>query len=289
VIIHLGTNGFVLESQLRRMLDLVKAAKRVVLVNTHVPRRWMDLNNELMARIAGEYPNAVLADWAATSDKQADFFISDGIHLTIPGKRAFISAIIRAGHIALPATRSSHAVDPNAAYAYAPGDLSKTLVRYARPMPLAAFWLRVAKCRSGAVWSGQRASGGLGISAANWAAYGGLAFGATPSAATPEQQIEIANRITTQGWTAADGSTVVPVGFGGFACAGSKPELLSFTPESVLAQSFHWQERGQVVRDLQAVLGLPRDGIYSRHTGERHLALLREMGLPAELAAPVTE
>jgi peptidoglycan/LPS O-acetylase OafA/YrhL len=289
VIIHLGTNGFVLENQLRRMLDLVKDVRRVVLVNTHVPRRWMDLNNELMSRIVAEYPNAVLADWAAASDNQADFFISDGIHLTIPGQRAFISAIIRAGHIALPAARSARAVDPNAKYAYQPGDLSKTLVRYAQPMPLESFWLRVAKCQSGAVWSGKRPGGGLGITAANWAAFGGLAFGATPASATPEQQIEIANRISTQGWTAADGTAVAPVGFAGFACAGRKPELVSFTPESVLAQTFHWQERGQVVRDLQAMLGLPRDGIYSRHTGERHLALLREMNLPAELAAPRTE
>ncbi|MBS0472495.1 MAG: acyltransferase family protein [Proteobacteria bacterium] len=286
VIIHLGTNGFVLESQLRQMLELVKDAKRVVLVNTHVPRRWMDLNNEMMARVVSAYPNAVLADWAATSDQQADFFISDGIHLTGPGKRAFISAIIRAGHIALPETRSAHAVDPNARYAYAPGDLSKTLVRYAHPQPLDAFWSKVAWCASRGAWNGRKAGGGLGISAANWAAYGGLAFAPVPNRATAEQQIEIANRISTQGWTLADGTAVAAAGFASFPCAGHKPELLNFTPQSVLAQSFHWLERGQVVRDLQLVLGLPRDGIYSRHTAQRHLALLQERGLPTDLAAP---
>jgi len=37
--------------------------------------------------------------------------------------------------------------------------------------------------------------GGLGISRANWAAYGGLAFAAEGSAATEDQQIIVAMRI----------------------------------------------------------------------------------------------
>ncbi|MEI9885100.1 MAG: acyltransferase family protein [Rhizomicrobium sp.] len=285
VIVHTGTNGFVLESQLRRMLELLKDCKRVVLVNTHVPRRWMELNNELFARVVSDYHNAVLADWRTLSDSQADFFISDGIHLTGPGKRVFISEIIRAGHIALPAgPRAPRAVDPNARYAFAPGDLSATLVRYARPMPLDSFWFAIAKCQSGGIWNGIDAGGGLDIKPVSWTAWGGQEFAATAAQATPEQQIAVANRISTQGWRRADGTEQAPAGFGGWRCAGLKPELVSFTPDSVLAQTFHWLERGQVVRDLQLMLGLPRDGIYSRHTGQRHLALLAERGLPAALA-----
>ncbi|HEY0301208.1 MAG TPA: transglycosylase family protein, partial [Rhizomicrobium sp.] len=285
VIVHLGTNGFVQESQLRRMLELLKDCKRVVLVNTHVPRRWMDLNNELFARVVADYHNAVLADWRALSNNQADFFISDGIHLTGPGKRVFISEIIRAGHIALPpGPRTARAVDPNARYAYAPGDLSATLVRYPKPMPLDAFWFALAKCQSGGIWNGGDTGGGLGIKPALWMAWGGGEFAATAAAATPEQQIVVANRISTQGWRRGDGSIQEPAGFGGWRCAVAEPDLVSFTPDSVLAQAFHWLERGQVVRDLQLMLGLPRDGIYSRHTGQRHMALLAERGLPATLA-----
>jgi peptidoglycan/LPS O-acetylase OafA/YrhL len=284
VIVHLGTNGFVLESQLRAMLDLLKDCKRVVLVNTHVPRRWEEMNNELLSRVVADYSNAVLADWNAASASQDDFFVSDGIHLTMPGQRAFISEIIRAGHIALPPARSARAVDPNAHYAYAPGDLSRTLVRYAHPMPIMEYWFKVARCQSRGIWNGGASSGGLGIAQASWTAWGGGEFGATPSDATPDQQIEVANRISTQGWTRRDGTVQAAAGFASFRCAGHKPELLSFTPQSVLAQPFHWLERGQVVRDLQLVLGLPRDGIYSRHTGERHLALLMARGLPTDLA-----
>ena len=117
-----------------------------------------------------------------------------------------------------------------------------------------------------------------------WMQWGGGAFARAAGQATAAQQILIANRISTQGWTLADGAPLAPIGFARFRCAPRNPELVSFTPDSVLAQPFHWLERGQVVRDLQLVLGLPRDGIYSRHTGERHLAFLMERGLPAALA-----
>ena len=60
-----------------------------------------------------------------------------------------------------------------------------------------AEWERVALCEEGGNWAanGSTFSGGLGISRANWAAYGGLAFAAEGSAATEDQQIIVAMRI----------------------------------------------------------------------------------------------
>jgi peptidoglycan/LPS O-acetylase OafA/YrhL len=95
VVLHTGTNGIVTEGQLREMLDLLADRERVVVVNVNVPRRWTDPNNEVIAAVIGDYPNAVLADWAAISAGRADYFVSDGVHPTWEGTKAFVKEIRR--------------------------------------------------------------------------------------------------------------------------------------------------------------------------------------------------
>ncbi len=60
-----------------------------------------------------------------------------------------------------------------------------------------AAWERVAMCEEGGDWSadGGRFSGGLGISRANWIAYGGGEFAPEGAMATEDQQIMVAERI----------------------------------------------------------------------------------------------
>jgi hypothetical protein len=60
-----------------------------------------------------------------------------------------------------------------------------------------ASWERVALCEEGGNWSssGSRFSGGLGITRANWAAYGGREFAPEGAMATEDQQIMVAERI----------------------------------------------------------------------------------------------
>ena len=60
-----------------------------------------------------------------------------------------------------------------------------------------AAWGRVAMCEEGGNWhvDGPRFSGGLGITRANWAAYGGLQYAPSGAQATPDQQIMVAQRI----------------------------------------------------------------------------------------------
>ena len=62
------------------------------------------------------------------------------------------------------------------------------------------------------------------------------------------------------------------------------PQLLTFVPASVIAQPFRWRQRGELVRDLQAILGLPRDGVYGRQTWETHVRHLEARQLPRTLA-----
>ena len=60
-----------------------------------------------------------------------------------------------------------------------------------------AAWERVAMCEEGGDWQsdGPEFSGGLGISRANWDAYGGLQYAPEGAEATEDQQIMVAERI----------------------------------------------------------------------------------------------
>ena len=97
VVIHTGTNGVVTEDQLREMLDLLSDRDRVIVVNTNVPRPWRKPNNELIAAVVPEYPNAVIADWYSASVDNPEYFVRDGTHPQWPdGIKAFVREIMRA-------------------------------------------------------------------------------------------------------------------------------------------------------------------------------------------------
>jgi peptidoglycan/LPS O-acetylase OafA/YrhL len=97
VVIHTGTNGILTEDQLREMLDILSDRERVVVVTTNVPRSWMEPNNELIAAVVPDYPNAVIADWYSVSADNPEYFVSDGTHPQWPsGIKAFVREIMRA-------------------------------------------------------------------------------------------------------------------------------------------------------------------------------------------------
>ena len=64
VIVGLGTNGPITDSEFDNMMTILGGASRVVFVNVHVDRPWQDPNNAVLASGATRYPNAVVADWA---------------------------------------------------------------------------------------------------------------------------------------------------------------------------------------------------------------------------------
>ncbi len=89
VIIHMGTNGLVQESELKPILDELSDRDRVVVVNVRVPRVWMNPTNETIANLVAQYPNARLADWNSVSKGKKGYFAPDGVHLTKTGADAF--------------------------------------------------------------------------------------------------------------------------------------------------------------------------------------------------------
>jgi peptidoglycan/LPS O-acetylase OafA/YrhL len=289
-LVHLGTNGYVTEDQLRQILSMLSDCKRVVLVNTHVPRRWMEANNALIDHVAPDFPNVVTVRWNDASDNQPDYFVSDGVHLTTIGQRAFITEIMRSGHLARDKAEAPAADTTETTASHATGDLSPTLELAPQPAASDDYWNKMARCETDANWqNGGRHSGGLGMSVDDWKTWGGDQFAPTPAEATPAQQIEVANRISTQGWTNEAGDVVKPIGFVRWRCVAAlgRPHSASpntYTRESVLAQTFHLGERGDVVRDLQLILNETPDGIYTMKLRKKHLAYLKQNGLPENLA-----
>lgn len=318
VLVHLGTNGLVTEQQLRRTLAILRDRDAVIVANAHAPRRWVETNNELIKRVTAEYPNSVIADWAQVSMEHPEFFASDGVHLTRSGQDAFVSEVIRVGHFSpAPPVKVTRPKTPNRTIpsqsstsvpsargapdgATAPSvpaappariGASTTslgaLIRYKKPFAHDSFWDDIARCESRNNWiDGGQFSGGLGIYVGSWRGWGGLEFASTPDAATREQQIIVANRISTQGWRRPDGSFIAPVGFSGWGCGKliDAPHLVRYDPDSVLLQRFTWQQSDVTVSELQLFLRLPTSGTYNQETWQRHLQVLASRRLPRHLA-----
>lgn len=93
VLVHLGTNGYINEKQYRELLDALADRKAVYLINVHAERRWTDPNNDIIDRIAPDYPNVHIVDWRSASRGHPQYFVKDGIHLTVKGMRALSAQI----------------------------------------------------------------------------------------------------------------------------------------------------------------------------------------------------
>jgi peptidoglycan/LPS O-acetylase OafA/YrhL len=96
VVLHPGTNGIMPADMLREMLDTVQDVPRVVLVNTAVNRPWREPNNRTVERVTPKYDNVVVVDWYAASQDHPEYFVSDGVHLTGKGARAYAKLIKQA-------------------------------------------------------------------------------------------------------------------------------------------------------------------------------------------------
>ena len=100
VIVGLGTNGPITDSDFDAMMQVLSGASRVVFVNFHVDREWQDPNNAVLAGGASRYPNVFVADWASLAAQNPQWFGSDGTHLAIDGPGATALAMLVASTLA---------------------------------------------------------------------------------------------------------------------------------------------------------------------------------------------
>ncbi|WP_410984011.1 acyltransferase family protein [Bacillus cereus] len=96
VIIGLGTNGAFTKDQLVSLVQLIGNERKIILVNTRVPRPWESLVNEKLKEVASAYQNVTLVDWYSASAGNKAYFEPDGVHLTKAGAEAYAALVAKA-------------------------------------------------------------------------------------------------------------------------------------------------------------------------------------------------
>lgn len=96
VVLHIGNNGVFTGAQLAEVLQLLSDVPEVAVVNVKVPRDWEGFNNDSIAQVVPNYPNAVLVDWHGASVNYPGIFYDDGIHLQPPGAAYYAQVIAAA-------------------------------------------------------------------------------------------------------------------------------------------------------------------------------------------------
>lgn len=139
------------------------------------------------------------------------------------------------------------------------------------------YWYRMAQCETGGNWKNKgKWSGGLGIYTQTWIGYGGREFAPKPELATIDEQIIVANRISTQGYQTKNEFKSLddklnnkpffrePVGFGGWGCKKhvGKPALFKKFPTKVLLREYHLGEKNKYVYGIQKIIGVGVDGYF---------------------------
>jgi len=146
-----------------------------------------------------------------------------------------------------------------------------------KPRALNLYWHRMAQCETGGDWKDKgKWSGGLGIYTQTWINFGGLEFAKKPELATVEEQITVANRISTQGYqtknefiTLKDKLTKKPffrdaVGFGGWGCKKNvgNPVLFKKFPTKILFREYKLGDKNKYVYQIQKIIGVGVDGYF---------------------------
>lgn len=97
VVIGLATNSQISLEELVYVIDyLTTKNRKVILVNTKVPRKWEEINNYNIYLAKALRPNIEVVDWKRISEhycKKYVCFRSDGYHLTDVGSYIYSYAI----------------------------------------------------------------------------------------------------------------------------------------------------------------------------------------------------
>jgi peptidoglycan/LPS O-acetylase OafA/YrhL/lysophospholipase L1-like esterase len=96
VIIALGTNGPFPEKTLTDLIDNIGHDKKILFVNTRVPRPWESDVNKMLENVSKKYTHITLVDWYSTSSNHNEYFVKDGVHLKPDGAKAYALMIEKA-------------------------------------------------------------------------------------------------------------------------------------------------------------------------------------------------
>ena len=94
VVISVGTNGVLSQSDLDELRALVGKDRQLWLVNLRSPNAKDIDNNALIDEYVEHYDNVHLIDWNGATEGHEDWLIEDGIHLTWDGRDAFAKLVV---------------------------------------------------------------------------------------------------------------------------------------------------------------------------------------------------
>jgi peptidoglycan/LPS O-acetylase OafA/YrhL/lysophospholipase L1-like esterase len=96
VIIELGTNGSFNKNQLISMIELIGPDRKIIFINTRVPRPWETVVNNALKDVTAKFTNTTLVDWYAASAGHNEYFSPDGVHLNAKGAKAYAALVAKA-------------------------------------------------------------------------------------------------------------------------------------------------------------------------------------------------
>lgn len=96
VLLSLGTNGTVSQSDLDKIMEIVGKNRNVYWLNVHVPTRtWQDEVNSTLKDAANKYPNLHILDWYDYSNGKNDWFYADNVHPNENGLKYYGDFVLR--------------------------------------------------------------------------------------------------------------------------------------------------------------------------------------------------
>ncbi|MET1247737.1 acyltransferase family protein [Sporolactobacillus sp. STCC-11] len=98
VVIELGTNGPFTTEQMDELIALIGKQRKIILVNTRVPRPWEATVNKVIQKTDEAYGNVVSVDWHRASEGQRSYVGNDGVHLSVSGAEKYTELIVQAIH-----------------------------------------------------------------------------------------------------------------------------------------------------------------------------------------------
>uniref|UniRef100_UPI0028A245A7 acyltransferase family protein n=1 Tax=Neobacillus sp. TaxID=2675273 RepID=UPI0028A245A7 len=96
VIIELGTNGPFNKNQLISMIEVIGNDRKIIFINTRVPRPWETVVNNILKDVTTKFTNTTLVNWHAASSGHDEFFSPDGVHLNAKGAKVYASLVAKA-------------------------------------------------------------------------------------------------------------------------------------------------------------------------------------------------
>jgi peptidoglycan/LPS O-acetylase OafA/YrhL len=99
VVLHLGNNGLIDPADLQHTLQLLSAARLVLVLNDHLDpynHSWQKPNNATINHVVPAFGNARIVDWNALAGAHRDWLYPDDVHLRPAGALAYARILVAA-------------------------------------------------------------------------------------------------------------------------------------------------------------------------------------------------